>query len=323
MKNTTRSGKFLVLLILAACLLWVVPSGAQDYPKGSIQLVIPFAPGGATDIFWRTLGDYLSKNLNASLAMVNKPGGGGIVGMSTVVNAKPDGYTVCAGNSDTLNITPLFTKDIPFDTINDLTYIAKLAIFPQGMAARTESPFKTMDDIIAFAKANPKKLKAGTPGVGTSPYMAAYTFNRDAKVDITPVAFGGGGEVVPQILGGHVDFAFISMPPVKSQVVAGKIRYLAFFAKKRHPLYPDIPTAVEKGLKRTVIETGIGLVGPKGLPPAVVKKWEAVAQMTMKDPNVISAVHKFDYIVDFKRGEDYKKEIAEEFADFKELMGKK
>jgi tripartite-type tricarboxylate transporter receptor subunit TctC len=323
MNKKRRVETFIVLFLMATCFLWVAPSAAQDYPKGTIQLVVPFAPGGATDIFWRTLGDHLSKNLKANIAIVNKPGGGGIVGMSTVVNSKADGYTMCAGNSDTLNITPLFTKDIPFDTINDITYVAKLAIFPQGMAVRTESPFKTMEDIIAFAKANPKKLKAGVPGIGTSPHLAAYTFNRDANVDITAVAFGGGGEVVPQILGGHVDFAFISMPPVKTQVDAGKIRYLAFFAKQRHPLYPNIPTAVEKGLKRTIIETGIGLVGPKGLPPAVVKKWEEIAQMTMKDPNVISAVHKFDYIVDFKSGEAYKKEIAEEFADFKELMGKK
>ena len=323
MNKKRRIATCLVLLLTAACLFWAAPSAAQDYPKSSIQIVIPFAPGGATDLFWRALGDVLSKNLNVTIAYVNKPGGGGIVGMSSVVNAKPDGYTLCAGNSDTLDTTPLFTKDIPFDTINDVTYIAKFAIFPQGMATRTESPFKTVEDIIAFAKANPKKLKAGVPGIGTSPHLAGEMFNRDAKVEITTVAFGGGGEVVPQILGGHVDFAFISMPPVKAQYDAGKIRYLAFFAKKRHPLYPNIPTAIEKGLKRTVVETGIGLVGPKGLPPAVVKKWEEVAQLALKDPAVVSAVNKLDYVIDFKRGEDFKKEIMEEFADFKELMGKK
>ena len=323
MNKKIRTTPFLVLFALAACLLSISPSAAQDYPKGPIQIVIPFAPGGATDIFWRTLGDHLAKNIKGTVAYLNKPGGGGIVGMSSVVTSKPDGYTLCAGNSDTLNITPLFTKDIPFDTINDLTYVAKLSIFPQGMAVRTESPFKTIDDIIAYAKANPKKLKAGTPGVGTSPYMAAFLFNRDANVEVVPVAFGGGGEVVPQILGGHVDFASISMPPIKSQVVAGKVRYIAFFNKKRHPLYPDIPTAVEKGLKKTIIETGIGLVGPKGLSPAIVKKWEEAAQVTMKDPEVIAAVHKFDYIVDFKSGADYKKEIADELALFKDLLGKK
>jgi tripartite-type tricarboxylate transporter receptor subunit TctC len=297
-------------------------SEAQDYPKSTVQLVVPFAPGGATDIFWRAAIDSLAKNLNGTITIVNKTGGGGIVGMSSVVNLKPDGYSLCAGNSDTLNITPLFTPDIPFDTISDLTYIAKLAIFPQGVAVRTESPFKTLEEVAAFAKANPKKLKAGTPGVGTSPFMAVHMFNQDAKVEIVPVAFGGGGEVVPQILGGHVDIAFISMPPIKSQFLAGRVRYLAFFNTTRHPLYPDIPTAVEKGYKRTIIATGIGLVGPKGLPSTIVKKWEEASEKTMKDPNVISAIQKFDYIVDFKRGEDYKKEIMDEMAFFKTLMEK-
>jgi tripartite-type tricarboxylate transporter receptor subunit TctC len=141
-------------------------------------------------------------------------------------------------------------------------------------------------------------------------------------VEITPVAFGGGGEVVPQLLGGHVDCAFISIPPIKSQFLAGKARILAMFSPKRHPAYPDIPTAVEKGYKQTIITTGIGLVGPKGLPSAVVKKWEEAAEKTMKDPNVISAIQNFDYVADFKRGEIFKKEIVDEMAFFKALMEK-
>jgi tripartite-type tricarboxylate transporter receptor subunit TctC len=321
MKKTSTK-KYIILFLLTTCFLWTAPSEAQDYPKSTIQLVVPFAPGGATDIFWRTVADSLSKNLNGTIAILNKTGGGGIVGTSSVVNSKPDGYTLAAGNSDTLNLTPLFTPDIPFDTVNDLTYIAKLAIFLHTLSVRTESPFKTIEEVAAFAKANPKKLKAGTPGVGTTPYMALHIFNQDAKVEITPVAFGGGGEVVPQLLGGHIDCAFISIPPIKSQVLAGKARFLAMFSPNRHPAYPDIPTAVEKGYKQTIITTGVGLVGPKGLPPAVVKKWEEAAEKTMKDPNVISAIQKFDYIADFKRGEIFKKEIVEEMAFFKTLMEK-
>ena len=319
MNKKTRIEMILILFLLTGFFLFVTPSVAQDYPKGPIQLVIPFGPGGS-DLLWRILGDHLSRNLKVPVVFVNKPGGGGIVGMSTVVNSKPDGYTLCAGNSDTLNITPLFTKDLPFDTINDLTYIAKLAMFPQGILVRGESPFKTIDDIIAFAKANPKKLKVGTPGVGTSAYMAVNMFNHDAKVEITPVAFGGGAEVVPQILGGHVDFAFMSTMAVKSHLQTGKIRLLAFFANKRNPIYPDIPTSVEKGLKRTIIEVGMGLVGPKGLSPDVVKKWEDAIQLALKEPSVISAVEKLDYVIDFKRGENYKKEIIDEFAAFKQIM---
>jgi tripartite-type tricarboxylate transporter receptor subunit TctC len=315
-----RIGTCICLFVLAVSVLGVTPAVAQDYPKGPIQLVVPFSSGGATDIFWRTLGEHFSKNLKATIAIVNKPGGGGIVGMSTVVNAKPDGYTICAGNSDTLDITPLFTKDLPFDTINDPTYIVKVANFPQSLAVRTESPFKTFEDVIAYARANPKKLKASTPGLGTNPYMALQLLNYDAKAEIVPVNFSGGGENVTAVLGGHVDLGAVALPPVKSQVLAGKIRILAIFSKERHPLYPDIPTAYEKGYKQTLVDTGMGIVGPKGLPPEVIKKWEQVVQATLKDPAVISAIHKFDFVPDYQAGDQYKKEITDEFALFKKIM---
>ena len=316
-----KIGICICLFVLTVGVLGVTPAAAQDYPKSPIQLVVPFSSGGATDIFWRTLGEHFSKNLKATIAMVNKPGGGGIVGMSTVVNAKPDGYTICAGNSDTLDITPLFTKDLPFDTINDLTYMVKVANFPQSLAVRTESPFKTFDDVIAYARANPKKLKASTPGMGTNPYMALQLLNYDAKAEIVPVNFTGGGENVTAVLGGHVDLGAVALPPVKSQVLAGKIRILAIFSKQRHPLYPDIPTAYEKGYKQTLVDTGMGIVGPKGLPPEVIKKWEQVVQTTLKDPAVISAIHKFDFVPDYQTGDQYKKEITDEFALFKKIMG--
>jgi tripartite-type tricarboxylate transporter receptor subunit TctC len=316
-----RLGTCICLFVLVLCPLGVAPAAAQDYPKGPIQLVVPFSSGGATDIFWRTLGEQFSKNLKANIAIVNKPGGGGIVGMSTVVNAKPDGYTLCAGNSDTLDITPLFTKDLPFDTINDVNYMVKVANFPQALVARTDSPFKTLEDVIAYARANPKKLKASTPGLGTNPYMALQLLNYEAKADIVPVNFTGGGESVTAILGGHVDLGGIAVPPVKSQVLAGKIRILAIFSKQRHPAFPDVPTAYEKGYKQTLVDTGMGIVGPKGLPAEVIRKWEQVVQQTLKDPAVIAAIHKFDFVPDYMNGEQYKKEIVDEFVLFKKIIG--
>ena len=132
------------LMLMSVCVFGVTTVSAQDYPKGPIQLVVPFCPGGATDIFWRTLGEHFSKAIGAPIAIVNKPGGGGIVGMSGVLNAKPDGYTLCAGNSDTLDITPLFTKDLPFNTIDDVNYIVKVANFPQSLVVRTESPYQDL-----------------------------------------------------------------------------------------------------------------------------------------------------------------------------------
>jgi|GEM_PF-688485 len=313
---------FIIFYLFLLSIIGLSISYGQDYPKGTVQLVVPFAPGGAVDIFWRTILDSLAKNLNGTIAILNKPGGGGIVGTSYVVNSKPDGYTIGGGPTDVLIFAPLFTPNLPFDVINDLTYIAKLAYWPQIVIVRADSPFKTLEELIAFAKANPKKLKAGTPGPGTAPHMALQLFNQDAKIEIVPVIFGGAGEIMPQLLGGHLDLAFMAPSPAKSQFLAGKIRILAFFSRQRHPVYPDIPIAVEKGLKSTIITGAVGLVGPKGLPSFVLKKWEEASEKTIQDKNIISAIQKFDYVVDFKKGDAFKKEVNEELTFFRNFMEK-
>jgi len=127
---------------------------------------------------------------------------------------------------------------------------------------------------------------------------------------------------MPQLLGGHLDLAFMAPSPAKSQFLAGKIRILAFFSRQRHPVYPDIPTAVEKGLKSTIITGAVGLVGPKGLPSFVLKKWEEASEKTIQDKNIISAIQKFDYVVDFKKGDAFKKEVNEELTFFRNFMEK-
>lgn len=307
--------------MLITCLFWTTPTEAQDYPKSPVQIVVPFAPGGAVDIFWRTIAETVNKHLHGTIAILNRPGGGGVVGTSAVVNAKPDGYTILGGTSDPLNIAPVITPDIPYDAEKDLTYIAKLVIFPQLIVVRTESPFKTLEDLIAFAKNNPKKLKAGLTGMNTS-YFGLEMLNVDAKVEITGVPFGGGGELVPNLLGGHVDLGFISVSPIKSHVAAGKIRILAVLSTVRSPDHPQVPTTYEKGYSRTVISTGIGLLGPKGLPPAIVKKWEDVGEATLKDTNIVSALQKLDYEIDFRKGDDFKKNMMNDFAIFKEIIAK-
>ena len=308
------------MLALALCCTLVAPATAQDYPKGPIQLVVPFGAGGATDIFWRTMSDYFAKALKTNIAVVNKPGGGGIVGMSGVLKAKPDGYTLCAGNSDTVNINPLFTKDLPFNTIEDVNYIAKVANFPQSLVVRADSPFKTFEEVIAYAKANPKKLKASTPGTATNPAMALRLLSYEAKAEITPVGFSGGGESVTALLGGHVDMAGIALPAAKAQLDAGKIRLLVFFSKERHPFYPNVPTSYEKGYKQTLVDTGMGIVGPKGLPDEVVRKWNSVVGAAVQDVEFVKMVHKFDFVTHYLTGADYKKEVADEFALFKKVL---
>ncbi len=318
-KNVTKA--CFIFFVMLASLLWVGGSSAQDYPKGTIQIVIPFAPGGATDILWRSISDYVAKNINGSVAFVNKPGGGGVVGTSFVVNSKPDGYTLVSANSDPLSISPVFTPDIPYNSEKDFTYLAKLAVFPFTITTRTEAPYKTLEDLVGFARDNPKKLKAGVAGVGTTPHMIVEMFNRDAKVEITPIPFGGGGEAVTNLLGGHIDLIIISMTAIKSHVLAGKLRMLAMFSPARSPEFPQIPTVAERGFKTSNIATGVGLAGPKGMAPAIVKKWEDAVEKTMKEPKVISIIDKLEgLIIDFKKGEGYKKELLGDLAVFKEVV---
>ena len=311
----------IILSVAMGSLLLAGNSQAQTYPRGPVQIVIPFVPGGSTDILWRGISDFLAKNVNGTLSLVNKPGGGGIVGTSYVINAKPDGYTLVSANSDPLNIAPLFAPEAPYNPDKDLTYIAKLGVFAFTVIVRAESPFKTLEELVAFARANPGKLKAGVAGVGTTPHMIIEMLKKDAKIDLTPVPFGGGGEGLTNLLGGHIDLIVLSITPVKALYLAGKVRILALFSPKRRPDFPEIPTVAEKGYRASNITTGIGLAGPKGLPSAIVKTWAEAVEKTMKDPKVVKLVDNLEGIViDYKRGEEYKKEILADLDAFKPIV---
>jgi tripartite-type tricarboxylate transporter receptor subunit TctC len=321
MQNKIRRRMFFTLFAVWACLLWVGGSYAQDYPKGPVQIVIPFGPGGLTDIFWRSISEYIASNIKGTIVFVNKPGGGGVVGTSFVANAKPDGYTLVSANSDPLSISPVFTPNVPYDPEKDITYIAKLAVMAFGIAVINESPFKTLEEVVSFAKANPKKLKSGVMGVGSTPHTILGVFNRDAKVDISYVPFDSGGETVTNLLGGHTDIAVVSLPSIKSQILAGKARILAVCSPKRLPDFPEFPTMGEKGYKISSIATGVGLAGPKGLAPAIVSKWEEAAEKTIKDPKVIPIIEKLGgVVIDFKSGEGYKKELLADMSTFREVL---
>jgi tripartite-type tricarboxylate transporter receptor subunit TctC len=321
MQKKTRIRICFILIVTLACLLWVGNSQAQDYPKSPVQIVIPFGPGGLTDIFWRSTSDFIANNMKGTIVLVNKPGAGGVVGTSFVVNSKPDGYTLVSANSDPLTISPVFTPNVPYDPEKDITYIAKLAVMAFGIAVHNNSPFKTLEELVAFAKANPKKLKAAVMGVGSTPHTILEVFNRDAKIEIAYVPFDSGGESVINLLGGHTDLGVVSLPSIKSQVLAGKARILAVCSPKRLPDFPELPTMPEKGYKKSSIATGVGLAGPKGLGSPIVSKWEEAIDTTLKDPKVIAIIEKLGgVVVDFKSGEGYKKELLADLATFREIL---
>ncbi len=321
MQKKTGTRIRFILIVTLACLLWIGSSQAQDYPKGPVQIVIPFGPGGLTDIFWRSTSEFIGNNMKGTIVLINKPGGGGVVGTSFVANSKPDGYTLVSANSDPLSMSPVFLPDVPYNPEKDITYIAKLAAFAFTISVRADSPFKTIEEVVAFAKANPKKLKAAVMGIGSTPHIILEVFNRDAKIEIIPIPFDSGGESVTNLLGGHTDLCVTSLPSMKSHVLAGKARVLAFCSPKRLPDFPEVPTMTEKGYKKSSIATGVGLAGPKGLASTIVSKWEEAIEKTLKDPKVIAIIEKLGgVVIDFKSGEGYKKELMTDLAMFKEIV---
>ncbi len=321
MQKKTGTRIRFILIVTLACLLWIGSSQAQDYPKGPVQIVIPFGPGGLTDIFWRSTSEFIGNNMKGTIVLINKPGGGGVVGTSFVANSKPDGYTLVSANSDPLSMSPVFLPDVPYNPEKDITYIAKLAAFAFTISVRADSPFKTIEEVVAFAKANPKKLKAAVMGIGSTPHIILEVFNRDAKIEITPIPFDSGGESITNLLGGHTDLCVNSLPSTKSHILAGKARVLAFCSPKRLPDFPEVPTMTEKGYKKSSIATGVGLAGPKGLASTIVSKWEEAIEKTLKDPKVIAIIEKLGgVVIDFKSGEGYKKELMTDLAMFKEIV---
>jgi tripartite-type tricarboxylate transporter receptor subunit TctC len=317
-KNGRRT--FIILLATLACFLWVGSPQAQTYPESPVQIIIPYSPGGLTDIFWRSVSDPLASNIKGTIILVNKPGGGGVVGTSFVANAKPDGYTLVNISPEAVSIAPAFTPNMPYDSEKDLTYIAKASEVGFGIAVRDDSPFKTLEELVAFAKSNPKKLKVAGMGIVGTPHMIMGVFSREANIETTYVPFDGGSEVVTNLLGGHIDFAVVSLPPAKPHILSGKFRMLAVCSPKRLPTLPEIATMAEKGYKRSSFATALGLGGPKGLAPSIVSKWEEAIDKTMKDPKVLSIIQKIEgVVVDFKSGEDYKKELLANMGVFREI----
>jgi len=319
MKKKIGTRTHFILFVTLACLLWVGSSLAQDYPKGPVQIVIPFGPGGLTDIFWRSISEFLGNNMKGTIVLVNKPGGGGVVGTSFAVNSKPDGYTLVAANSDPLSMSPVFLPNVPYNPEKDVTYIAKLAAMAFTVSVRSDSPFKTLEEVVAFAKANPKKLKCAVMGIGSTPHIIVEVFNRDAKIEITPIPFDSGGESITNLLGGHTDLCVNSLPSTKSHILAGKVRVLAFCSPKRLPDFPEVPTMTEKGYKKSSIATGVGLAGPNGIASTIVSQWHEAIDRTLKDPKVIAIIEKLGgVVIDFKSGEGYKKELMTDLMMYKE-----
>lgn len=281
---------------------------AQEFPSKPITLIVPWPAGGSTDVTMRAMADSASKVLGQPVVVDNKAGGSGTVGPATMAaSAKPDGYTI-AQMPITVFRLPLM-QTTPWDALKDFTYIVHLTGYTFGITTKADSPFKSLQDVIEFAKKNPGKVTYATPGAGTSLHIGMEQIAARAGVKFTQVPFKGGAETNAAVLGGHTLLQADSTG-WKGLVEAGQLRLLTIWTAERSKNWPAVPTLKELGYP-FVFDSPFGIAGPRGMDPKVVAKLHDAFKKATEDPAVQATLAKYDMVTNYKGTEDYRKFVLE------------
>jgi tripartite-type tricarboxylate transporter receptor subunit TctC len=267
-------GRIFSLLLAAAGATVALSTGAlaQTYPTKPVTFVIPFAPGGGTDVIARTILDDLSKGLGQAIVIDTRPGANGAIGSAVAAKAAPDGYTLMLTASSTFSLNPNLMKDIPYDQLNDFIPIASVVRAPWMMVVNDKSGFKTVADVVKAAKESPNKLSYGF--WQSNVLVTGEIFNQAAGVQIKKVPYKGVVEAVTDLVGGRVDILFVDIQAVRAHVDSGALRYIATTMPKRISLHPNVPTLVESGFD-VVTDASVLLFAPKGTPKPIIDKMNA------------------------------------------------
>jgi tripartite-type tricarboxylate transporter receptor subunit TctC len=295
--------------LIAACAILAVASTAargQNFPNRPVTLICPWPAGGSTDLHLRKLAELVSKQLGQPVIVENKPGNAGLNGPVTMTRtAKPDGYTISQLVISAYRMPHM--QKVDWDPLNDFTYILGLAGYTFGVVVRADSPFKSFNDVIAYAKANPGKLSYATPGAGTSLHLAMEEVGVRAGVQFLHVPFKGYADGATALMGGHVMMQ-VDSTGWANLVDSGKLRLLATLGDKRTRW--NAPTMRELGID-TVSVSPYGLVGPKGMPPQIVKALHDAFKKASDDPENLKTLQQLDMVHWYKSPEDYARWGAE------------
>jgi tripartite-type tricarboxylate transporter receptor subunit TctC len=258
---------------------------AQPYPNHPVKMIVPFAPGGATDIIARTVAQKLGERLGQSVIVENKPGAGTTVGNAEVAKAKPDGYTLLFAPTPFV-ISQVIYPSLPYDPKKDFTPVSLLATSNFILVTNPTVPAKSIAALVAMAKAKPGTLTFCSAGNGTVPHLAGELFKLRAGVDIVHVPYKGGGPAIIDLVGGQVNLMFATPIEVAQQVQAGRLRVLGATSLKRLPAYPDVPTLAESGYPGFEVASFFGVLAPAGTPAEIVNKLASDLAAVMDLPDV-------------------------------------
>ncbi|HEY5580114.1 MAG TPA: tripartite tricarboxylate transporter substrate binding protein [Rhodoferax sp.] len=283
-------------------------SAQVSFPNKPITIIVPFSPGGTTDILARIVGQGLNAELGQSVIIDNRAGAGGNIGGQLAARAPADGYTLFMGTVGTHAINASLYKKMPFDPIKDFAPLTRVANVPNLLVANPAKPYKSVVELIAYAKANPGKVNFGSSGNGTSIHLSGELFKTMANVEITHVPYKGSAPAVTDLLGGQIDIMFDNLPSSIQHVRSGKLRPLAVTTANRSPELPNVPTIAEAGLPGYEATSWFGLFAPAGTPPAVISKLNTAIVKVLGQADVRKKIS--------EQGAEVYSETPEQFAAF-------
>lgn len=270
--------KYSALIMVAFAGISASAFAQADYPNKPIRFVVPFAPGGSSDIISRAVANQMSANMGQQVYVENKGGGGGNIAMEDVKRAAPDGYTMILGHIGTLAVNPaMYGAKLPYDPIKDFQPVTLLAVVPNVIAVKPDVPVKTIQEFVALAKKSPGKLNYGSAGNGSAGHLAMEYFKMEAGIDLVHIPYRGTGPMLSDMLGGTLDATFNGVPPILSQIKAGKLKPLAVGSTAKVPVLPDTPTIAESGYPGFETSQWYGLIVPAGVPKPIIERLQKEA----------------------------------------------
>lgn len=294
-------------------------TAAMAWPDKPVTIIVPFPPGGSTDLIARTLQPKLQEKFGGTFVVDNKAGATGTIGAAQVVRAAPDGHTLLVASLGPYVIAPHLTK-VPYDATKDMDYITVAVQAPNVLVVPAASPHKSMADVLAFQKANPGKMTFASSGNGSSDHLTAELYWQQTNTTGVHVPYKGGGPVMTDLLGNQVDSSFMNINTAMPQIKAGKLRALSITSAQRSPLLPDVPTLQELGIQDANVYSWQAVSGPKGMPADLKNKLQAAIKDALNDPAIKPKLLELGFEIVANTPEQFTAFQASEFARWKKLI---